>query len=134
MESIISRTLFELCYAVGQKESVRFLLEGCTDGVRAGGCVAGADVDFFCRAGAGAVVVRAVGDVAGNAVIFLAGLTGFFRRIVVHDRSSFPSKNLERRFVLSYSIVDPIAPFYAIGSRFLHVSHTVKYITATLKT
>ena len=100
-----------------QKRSIRFLLEGCADGVCAGGRVAGSDVDLFSRTGAGAVVIRAVGYVAGNAVIFFAGVAGFFRRIVVHDGSSFQSKNLERHIVLSYPIVCPIAPFYAVGSR-----------------
>ena len=75
-----------------QKRSIRFLLEGCADGVCAGGRVAGADVDLFSRTGAGAVVIRAVGYVAGNAVIFFAGLAGVFRRIVVHGGSSFQSK------------------------------------------
>lgn len=78
-----------------------FLFEGCADGVRAGGCVTGTDVDLFSGTGAGSVVIYAVGYVAGNAVIFFAGLTGLFRRIVVHEDSSFQSKNLERRIVLS---------------------------------
>ena len=93
-----------------------FLLEGCADGVCAGGCIAGADVDFFSGAGACAVVISAVGHVAGNAVVFFAGFTGFFRRIVVHDLFSFQSENLERLTVLSYCIVCPIASFYAIGA------------------
>jgi hypothetical protein len=92
------------------------LLEGCADGVCAGGCVAGADVDLFSRTGAGAVVIRAVGYIAGNAVIFFAGLAVFFRRIVVHGGFILSIINLERRVVLSYCIVCPIAPFYAIGS------------------
>ena len=100
-----------------QRISVCFLLEGSADGICAGGSIAGADVDLFSRTGAGAVVIRAVGYIAGNAVIFFAGLAGFFRRIVVHDGSSFQSKNLERRIVLSYCIVCPIVPFYAVGSR-----------------
>ena len=95
------------------------MLEGCADGVCAGGCVAGADVDFFSCAGAGAVVVRAVGYVTGNAVIFFAGFAGFFRRIVVHGCSSFQSKNLERSIVLSYCIVCPITRFYAVGAKFI---------------
>ena len=94
-----------------------FLLEGCADGIRTGGCVAGADVDLFCRAGAGAVMVCAVGYVAGNAVVFFAGFAGLFRRIVVHDLVSFQSKNLERRIVLSYSIVCPNSLFYTVRSR-----------------
>ena len=95
------------------------MLEGCADGVRAGGCVAGTDVDLFSRTGAGAIVVRTVGYVAGNAVVFFAGLAGFFRRIVVHGCSSFQSKNLERSVVLSYCIVCPIARFYAVGAKFI---------------
>ena len=101
-----------------QKQSVCFLLEGCADGVRAGGRVAGTDVDLFRGAGACAVVISAVGHVAGNAVVFFAGLAGFFRRIVVHGCSSFQSKNLERLIVLSYFIVCPNARFYAIGAKF----------------
>ena len=65
--------------------SVVFLLEGCADGVCAGGCIAGTDVDLFRCAGAGAVMICAVGYVAGNAVVFFTGFAGFFRRIVVHD-------------------------------------------------
>ena len=75
-----------------------FLLEGCADGVRAGGCIAGADVDLFCRAGAGAVMVCAVGYVAGNAVVFFTGFAGLFRRIVIHDLVSFQSKKSRKTY------------------------------------
>ena len=64
------------------RSSGGFLLEGCADGIRAGGCIAGADVDLFSGANACAVVVNAIGDVAGNAGILMTGLTGFFGRIV----------------------------------------------------
>jgi hypothetical protein len=36
-------------------------------------------------------VINAIGDVAGNAVVFFAGSAGFFGRILVHDLLSFPS-------------------------------------------
>ena len=93
--------------------SVSLLLEGCAHCVCAGCCVAGAYVDFFSRAGAGAIMVCAVGDIAGNTVVFFAGSAGFFRRIVVHDLLSFQSKNLERHIVLSYFIVCLNRLFYS---------------------
>ena len=107
-----------LCLQTENGASGGFLLEGCADGIRTGGCVAGADVDLFCRAGAGAVMVCAVGYVAGNAVVFFAGFAGSFGRIVVHGSLSFQSKNLKDEFVFSYVIVCPIPLFYANGSSF----------------
>ena len=91
-----------------------FLLEGCAYRVGAGCCVAGADIDPFRRAGAGSVMICTVGYIAGNTVVFFAGLTGFFRRIVVHDLLSFQSKNLERHIVLSYFIVCLNYLFYSV--------------------
>ena len=79
------------------------MLEGCANGIRAGGCVAGADVDFFGGTGAGAVMVNAIGYVAGNPVVFFAGFAGSFGRIVIHRGSSFQSKNQED--VSSFRIV-----------------------------
>jgi hypothetical protein len=73
------------------EKSSGLLLEGCADRIRAGGCVAGTDVDLFRGTGVGAVVINAIGDVAGNAVVFLAGFAGFFGRILVHDLLSFQS-------------------------------------------
>ena len=87
-----------LCLQTENGASGGFLLEGCADGIRTGGCVAGADVDLFCRAGAGAVMVCAVGYVAGNAVVFFAGFAGLFRRIVVHDLVSFQSKKSRKTY------------------------------------
>ena len=95
------------------------MLEGCANGIRAGGGVAGADVDLFGCAGACAVVINAVGYVAGNTVIFFAGFTGSFRGIVVHRSLSFQSKKSEKTVRLSCHIVCPIPPFYAIGEKFL---------------
>ena len=93
------------------------LLEGCADRICAGGCVAGADVDLFSRTGAGAVVIRAVGYVAGNTVIFFAGFTGSFGGIVVHRSLSFQSKKSEKTLRLSCYIVCPILLFYAMGPK-----------------
>ena len=87
-----------LCLQTENGASGGFLLEGCADGIRTGGCVAGADVDLFCCAGAGAVMVCAVGYVAGNAVVFFAGFAGLFRRIVVHDLVSFQSKKSRKTY------------------------------------
>ena len=78
--------------------SGRFLLEGCADRIRAGRRIAGTHVDLFCRAGAGAIVIYAVGHVAGNTLVFSAGFAGLFRRIVVHDRLSFPSKKSRKTY------------------------------------
>lgn len=64
--------------------SAVFLFEGRADGLGAGGCVAGADVDFFCCAGAGTVMINTIGHVAGNTAVLMTGLTGLFGRIVVH--------------------------------------------------
>lgn len=61
-----------------------FLLKGSADGVCAGVCVAGADVDFFSGAGIGAVMIDAVGYVTGNAIVCVACLTGLFIGIGVH--------------------------------------------------
>ena len=73
-----------------EKSGVCLLLEGCTNGVCAGVCIAGTYVDLFCGAGACAVVVNAVGNVAGNAAVCVAGLTGFFMGIhCVHELKSF---------------------------------------------
>ena len=66
--------------------AVCLLLEGCTNGVCAGVCIAGTYIDLFCGAGACAVVVNAVGNVAGNAAVGVTGLTGFFVGIhCVHE-------------------------------------------------
>ena len=85
---------FRLCGPF-EKRSAVFLLEGCANGIRTGGGVARADVDLFGGAGACAVMVYAVGYVAGNTVVFFAGFTGSFRGIVIHHGSSFQSKNQE---------------------------------------
>ncbi len=79
------------------------MLEGGADGIRAGGCVAGTDVNFFGGTGAGTVMVYAVGNVTGNTVVFFAGFTGSFGRIVIHLGLSFQSKNLKD--VLSFRIL-----------------------------
>jgi hypothetical protein len=94
------------------------LLEGCTNGICAGGCVAGADIDLFGCAGACAVVIDAVGYVAGNTMVFFAGLTGSFGGIVVHRSLSFQSQKSEKTIRLSCHIVCPISPFYTIGAKF----------------
>ena len=79
------------------KKSAVLLLEGRADSVCAGGRIAGTDVDLFSGAGAGAVVIYAVGDVAGNTVVLVAGL---FRGIVVHSfQNPFNPKNYERYFL-----------------------------------
>ena len=79
------------CFSVFQRILADvFLLEGCANGICAGICVAGAYVDFFCGAGIGAVMVDAVGDVAGNTVVGVAGFAGLFLRIVhVHFENPF---------------------------------------------
>ena len=64
--------------------SVVFLFEGGTDGICTGSCIAGTDVDLFCCTSAGTVMIDAVGYVTGNTAVLMAGLTGFFGRIVVH--------------------------------------------------
>ena len=62
------------------------LLEGSADGVCAGVCIAGTNIDLFCGAGACAVVVNTVGNIAGNAAVGVAGLTGLFVGIhCVHE-------------------------------------------------
>lgn len=71
-----------------------FLLEGCTNGFCAGGCVAGTYVDFFCGAGVCAVVIYAVGYVTAYAVITSAGFAGLFRRFHVHIRIPFYIKKI----------------------------------------
>ena len=71
-------------FAGSERKSGRFLFEGCADGIRTGGCVAGTDIDFFGSAGACAVVIYAIGHITGNAVVFFTGFTGSFGRIVVH--------------------------------------------------
>ena len=71
------------------------MLEGGANGICARSCIARTDIDFFGSTCAGAVVIYAVGNVAGNTVVFFAGFAGFFRRIVIHCGSSFQSKNLK---------------------------------------
>ena len=93
------------------------MLKGCANGIRAGGCVAGTDIDLFGSAGARAVMVNAVGYVTGNTVVFFAGFAGSFGRIVVHGSLSFQSKNLKDGFVFPYVIVCLIPMFYAIGAK-----------------
>ncbi len=97
--------------------SCGFLLEGCANGICAGGCVAGADIDLFGCAGACAVVIDAVGYVARNTVVFFAGFTGSFGGIVVHRSLSFQSKKSEKTLRLSCYIVCSILLFYAIGAK-----------------
>ena len=60
------------------------LLEGRTDGIGAGGCIAGTDCDLFCGAVAVAVMIDTVAHIAGDTldvtlitVIVVAG----FKRI-----------------------------------------------------
>ena len=105
------------------------MLEGCANGIRAGGGVAGADVDLFGCAGACAVVINAVGYVAGNTVVFFAGLAGFFRRIVVHDGSSFQSKNLERRLFFRNVLFARLRRFMQSDQGFsYHIPLNAEYI------
>ena len=94
------------------------MLEGCANGIRAGGCIAGADVDLFGSAGACAVMIDAVGYIAGNTVVFFAGFTGSFGGIVVHRSLSFQSKKSEKTVRLSCHIVCPILLFYANDEKF----------------
>ena len=71
-----------------------FLLKGSADGICAGVCIAGTDVDLFCGAGVCAVVINAVGYVAGNAAVCVAGLAGLFIGIGVHhSKIPFRLKN-----------------------------------------
>ena len=93
-----------------------FLFERCANGIRTGGCVAGTDVDLFCGAGACAVVVYAIGNVAGNPVVFFTGFAGSFGRIVIHCGSSFQSKNQED--VTSFRII-----LFARKNRFMQSDH-----------
>ena len=83
------------------------MLEGCADGVCAGGCVAGAYVDFCCCAGVGTIVINAVGYITGNAFVLVAGFAGFFGRIVVHSFKILSIKNYERcfSFVIYYDSI-----------------------------
>ena len=148
---------FRLCEPF-EKRSAVFLLEGCANGIRAGGGVAGADVDLFGGAGACAVMVYAIGYVAGNTVVFFAGFTGSFRGIVIHRGSSFQSKNQEdvssfrtilftrkNRFMQSNqgfsNSHSAKAEYITRATREYHldeiqISHfaSAKYITAMLKT
>ena len=134
------------------------MLKGCANGICAGGCVAGTDIDLFGSAGARAVMVNAVGYVTGNTVVFFAGFAGSFGRIVVHGSLSFQSKKLERRIRLSvsYCLPDFIVLCKRIKFFFIfrhwrnislaqsaniiwakpkyHILPLAKYITATLKT
>lgn len=55
-----------------------FLLEGCADGVCAACCIARSDIYLVCLAGAVAVVVNAVCNVARDAAVLFAGLAGGF--------------------------------------------------------
>ena len=59
------------------------LLEGRADSVRAGGCVAGTDCDFFRSTVAVAIMVDAVAYIAGNTLdvtlILVTGVAGFKR-------------------------------------------------------
>ena len=111
-------------------ESVAFLLKGCANGICAGGCVAGTDVDLFGGTGAGAVVIYAIGYVTGNTVVFFAGLAGFFRRIVVHDGSSFQSKNLERRLFFRNVLFARLRRFMQSDQGFsYHIPLNAEYIT-----
>ncbi len=72
--------------------SVCLLLEGCANGIGIGVCIAGADIDLLCDAGAGAVVVNAVCHIAGNAGVGVAGLAGSFVAIVVVHSLEYPFK------------------------------------------
>ena len=69
-----------------------FLFECCADGVCAGGCIAGADIDFFSSASAGAVVIYAVGNIAGNAGVLMTSFAGLFGRIVHNIQNPFNQK------------------------------------------
>ena len=77
------------------------LLKGSADGICAGVCIAGTDVDFFGGTGAGTVVIYAVGYIAGNTDVLMAGFAGLFRRIVVHFFKILSIKKIMKDVVLS---------------------------------
>lgn len=52
------------------------LSECCADCIRAGCCIARSYADFLCCAVAFAVMVITVCHIAGNSLVFLAGLAG----------------------------------------------------------
>ncbi len=77
------------------------LSESSTDRIRAGGCIARSDTYFFCRAVAFAVMVIAVCHIAGNSLVFLAGLAGagIFSCIIHNNFYPFLSgKNILRSY------------------------------------
>ena len=77
------------------------LSESSTDRIRAGGCIARSDTYFFCRAVAFAVMVITVCHIAGNSLVFLAGLAGagIFSCIIHNNFYPFLSgKNILRSY------------------------------------
>ena len=85
-----------ICFSASN--SNRFLLEGCTNGIRAGGRVAGTDVDFFRCAVTYAVVINTVGNVARNALVAFTGFTCLLGGgVCVHDDKPNSVPESERR-------------------------------------
>ena len=77
------------------------LSESSTNRIRAGGCIARSDAYFLCRAVAFAVMVITVCHIAGNSLVFLAGLAGagIFSCIIHNNFYPFLSgKNILRSY------------------------------------
>jgi hypothetical protein len=62
---------------------LRLLLEGRTDGVGAGGCIAGTYRDLFCGAIGLAIMIHAVLYLANNAVDVLFAVIGLATAVLV---------------------------------------------------
>ena len=103
----VPRTVFII-----NKPCLNILLsESSTDRIRAGGCIARSDTYFFCRAVAFAVMVITVCHIAGNSLVFLAGLAGagIFSCIIHNNFYPFLSgKNILR----SYFYIILYAPYF----------------------
>ena len=93
----VPRTVFII-----NKPCLNILLsESSTNRIRAGGCIARSDTYFFCRAVAFAVMVITVCHIAGNSLVFLAGLAGagIFSCIIHNNFYPFLSgKNILRSY------------------------------------
>ena len=103
----VPRTVFII-----NKPCLNILLsESSTNRIRAGGCIARSDTYFFCRAVAFAVMVITVCHIAGNSLVFLAGLAGagIFSCIIHNNFYPFLSgKNILR----SYFYIILYAPYF----------------------
>ena len=98
----VPRTVFII-----NKPCLNILLsESSTDRIRAGGCITRSDAYFLCRAVAFAVMVITVCHIAGNSLVFFAGLAGagIFSCIIHNNFYPFLSgKNILRSYFYNYT-------------------------------